>query len=204
MQLRDVVDQLHDHDGLADPSAAKRADLATLQERTDEVDYLDAGSQDLRIGGLVHQGGSRAVDRAVLLSNDRPSLVHRIAADVKHAPHNARADGHGNGLAGIDHLHAALEAVSGGHGNRPNPVVAKVLLNFEGQFSLPQQRDIVFDGQGVVDEGELIGKLDVHHWADDLNDFAFIHGIRFVRKSSVGWALSRGPWQRWRFPAVPW
>ena len=33
VQLRDVVDQLHDHDGLADAGAAERADLAALQER---------------------------------------------------------------------------------------------------------------------------------------------------------------------------
>ena len=35
--------------------------------------------------------------------------------------------------------------------------------------------DVVLDGQGVVDRWELVGKLDVHHRADDLNNFAFIH-----------------------------
>ena len=44
----DVVDQLHDHDGLADASAAKRADLAAFQERADQIDDLDSRRQDLR------------------------------------------------------------------------------------------------------------------------------------------------------------
>ena len=48
VQLRDVVDELHDDDGLADAGAAERTDLAPLQERTDEIDDLDSGRQDLR------------------------------------------------------------------------------------------------------------------------------------------------------------
>jgi len=48
VQLRDVVDELHDDHGLADAGAAERTDLASLQERTDEIDDLDSGRQDLR------------------------------------------------------------------------------------------------------------------------------------------------------------
>ena len=44
VQLGDVVDQLHDDDGLADAGAAERADLAALEERADQVDDLDARS----------------------------------------------------------------------------------------------------------------------------------------------------------------
>ena len=39
----DVVDQLHDDDGLADAGAAEQADLAALQVRLEQVDDLDAG-----------------------------------------------------------------------------------------------------------------------------------------------------------------
>ena len=63
VELGDVVDQLHDDDGLADPGAAEGADLAALQERADEIDDLDAGGQDLGRGGLVDQRRGGAVDR---------------------------------------------------------------------------------------------------------------------------------------------
>ena len=141
----------------------------------------------VRICGVVDwsiKRRGRAVDRAVFLSDDRPALVHGIAGDVKHAAHDAIADGHGDGLAGVEHLHAALEAVGRGHGHGADPIVAEVLLDFERQLGLPLEREVVFDGQGVVDGGELIGELDVHHRTDDLNDFAFIHAFRLVRKSS--------------------
>jgi hypothetical protein len=41
----DVVDELHDDDGLADAGAAEQADLAALQVRLEQVDDLDAPSR---------------------------------------------------------------------------------------------------------------------------------------------------------------
>ena len=49
MALRDVVDQLHDHDGLADARATERADFAALGERANQVDDFDAGLEDRRL-----------------------------------------------------------------------------------------------------------------------------------------------------------
>ena len=62
--LRDVVDQLQDHDGLADAGAAEEADLAALRIRRDQVDDLDAGLERLDAGRLVDELRRRAVDRA--------------------------------------------------------------------------------------------------------------------------------------------
>src|SRR6185295_8993740 len=44
-----VVDQLLNHDRLADARAAEEADLAALDERRDQVDHLDAGLEQLRL-----------------------------------------------------------------------------------------------------------------------------------------------------------
>ena len=63
VHLGDVVDQLHDDDGLADAGAAERADLAALGEGADQVDDLDAGLEHLRLGVLVEQRGGGAMDR---------------------------------------------------------------------------------------------------------------------------------------------
>ena len=43
VSLRDVIDELHDDNGLADSGATERPDFPTLRERTDEIDHLDAG-----------------------------------------------------------------------------------------------------------------------------------------------------------------
>ena len=55
VHLRDVIDQLHDDDGLANAGAAEGADFAALGEGTDQVDDFDAGFKHLRLGVLVDQ-----------------------------------------------------------------------------------------------------------------------------------------------------
>ena len=56
MLLGDVADELLDDDRLAHAGAAEDADLAALGERADEVDDLEAGLEDLGLGGLVLEG----------------------------------------------------------------------------------------------------------------------------------------------------
>jgi hypothetical protein len=46
----EVVDELHDDDGLADTRAAEQAGLAALDVGLEQVDDLDAGLEDLRLG----------------------------------------------------------------------------------------------------------------------------------------------------------
>ena len=55
----DVVDQLHDDDGLADAGAAERADLAAFRERTDQIDDFDAGLENLNLRVLLGQSRER-------------------------------------------------------------------------------------------------------------------------------------------------
>ena len=64
MRLGDVVDQLHDEDGLADARAAEQADLAALGVGREQVDDLDAGLEDLRLGRLLGIGRRRLVNGA--------------------------------------------------------------------------------------------------------------------------------------------
>ena len=56
--LGDVVDQLLDEHGLADAGAAEQADLAALGVWREQVDDLDAGLEDLRLGRLVDKAGA--------------------------------------------------------------------------------------------------------------------------------------------------
>ena len=63
MRLGDVVDQLLDDDRLADAGAAEQADLAAAGIGREQVDDLDAGDEDLRLGRLVDIGRRRLVDR---------------------------------------------------------------------------------------------------------------------------------------------
>ena len=67
VRLGDVVDQLHDQHGLADAGAAEQADLAALGVGREQVDDLDAGDQDFRLGRLIGVERRVLVDGAPLL-----------------------------------------------------------------------------------------------------------------------------------------
>ena len=121
------------------------------------------------------------MNRIVFLRGDRSALIHRFADDVEHPSHDSRSDGHRDGLAGVDDVVAAFETFAGAHGDGAHPVITEMLLDFErepGGFA----QDLELNGECVVDRGELVGKLDVHDRADDLNNFAFIHDwvLRFA------------------------
>ena len=49
----DVVNQFHDHNGLADAGAAEQPDLAAAQVRLEEVDDLDPRLEHLQLGRLI-------------------------------------------------------------------------------------------------------------------------------------------------------
>ena len=110
--LGDVVDQLHDDDGLADAGAAEETDLSALHERRDQVDDLDARLEDFRLRLEVRRspgacGGSASAARpsesAAPLSTGSPSTLRmRPSAGV--------ADRHRDRAAGVDDLHAAHDA----------------------------------------------------------------------------------------------
>ena len=134
----DVVDQLHDDDGLADAGAAEEADLATLQIGLEKVDDLDAGFEHLEIGRLVLEGRRRAVNRPALLRLHRAvGKIHRLAEHVQHPPQRLGADRHGDRLAEVLGAHAALHAVGRLHRDGADPVLAQVLLDLGNDIDLP-------------------------------------------------------------------
>src|SRR5690606_32656017 len=106
----DVVDQLLDQHGLADAGAAVEADLTTTGQGGDEVDDLDAGLEDLRLGLLLLEARGLTVDRHAL-AFDRAHVVQGRAEHVEQAAERAGADGNGDRPAGVDRGGAAAQAV---------------------------------------------------------------------------------------------
>ena len=126
--LGDVVDQLHDDDGLAHARAAEQADLAAAQVGLEQVDDLDAGLEHLEARGLVFERRRRAVNGEVRLGVDRAHFVHRLADHVQHAAQRLRAHRHFHRLAQADGLHAAHQAFGGLQRDGAHAAFADVLL----------------------------------------------------------------------------
>ena len=90
------------------------------------------------------------MDWIIFLCLNRTALIDGISRYVKHSAHDAFADGHLHWPTRILHLKSSLEAFGAGHGDRPDPFVAKMLLHLERQFHR-LIGDLVFNRQRVVD-----------------------------------------------------
>ena len=71
------------------------------------------------------------MDGHALVARHRAKLVHRLANDVEHAAQRPAANGHGDGAAEVDRLHAAHHAFGGLHGDAAHAAFAELLLHFQ-------------------------------------------------------------------------
>src|SRR5437868_15144481 len=130
----DVVDQLLDQHGLAEPGAAEQADLAPADERRDQVDHLHARLEDLGLRREVAERGRVAVDRPALDAGRLLLLVDRIADHVPEPAERLVDDRHGGRLARVDDVNATPEAVRRVHRDGSDAVVAEMLLDLGDQL----------------------------------------------------------------------
>ncbi len=93
---------------------------------------------------------------------------------LMHAAQRLFADGHADGTAEVDGLHAANHAVSGFHGHGADAAFAQVLLDLENYGNGRGHGEAVAgDAQRLIDgrHGRFF-KLDVYGGAGDLDYFA--------------------------------
>ena len=109
--LGDVVDQLLDEDGLADTSTTEQTDLTTTGVGGEEIDDLDTSDQNLSGGGLLGELGRVGVDGEELVGLDGSTLVDGVTSDVHDTSQGSRADGDGDGSAGVGSLGATDETL---------------------------------------------------------------------------------------------
>ena len=171
----DVVDQLHDDDGLADAGAAEQADLAALQVRLEQVDDLDAGLEHLQLGRLLLERRRVRGESASAPSTARadPGKSTGSPSTFSTRPSVSGPTGTEIGAPVSIDRHAARHAVGRLHRDRAHAVLAEVLLDLGDDVDLldagPALGD---DADGVVDLRQALGELDVDDRADDLNDLA--------------------------------
>src|SRR6266850_116615 len=171
MLLGNVVDELHDHDGFADPGATEQPDFPTLQKGLDQVDDLDAGLKHLRGGGLLLERGRKTMDGKPLIALDRAEFIHRLTDNVEHAAQRSGTDRYGDGATEVDCLHATHHAFGGLHGHATHAPLSQVLLHLEHDVDRLGNVEALADHANRLVNGRQtrFGELQVHCRAGDLN-----------------------------------
>ena len=171
MRLGDVVDQLLNEHGLADARAAEQADLAALRIRREQVDDLDAGDEDLRLGRLVGVLRRFRVDRHFGFGFHRAGFVDRFADDVDDAAEQAGTNRHGDRFAGVGDFLTADQTLGDVHGDRAHGVFTEMLRHFEHQAVAA-----VLRLERVQNRRQVAFKLHVDDGADDLGNASDLIG----------------------------
>ena len=133
VRSRDVVDQLHDQDGLAYTCAAEQTDLTALCVRADQVDDLDAGLEDLCRRDLVLKGRSGTVDGPALLCVGRGLIVYRVAQKVENTSQAFLADRNRDRTLRVDGIDSADQSVGGTHRDASDDIIADLLSHLGDQ-----------------------------------------------------------------------
>ena len=172
--LGDVVDQLHNNDGLAHACAAEQSDLAAAQVGLQQVDHLDARFEHLEARGLVLERRRRTVDRVMQLGIHRAHFVHRLADDVEHPPQRFRPHRHHHRLAQADSRHAAHQALGGLQRDGADAALADVLLHLADDIDGAGDRESLAGhaDRGIHQRNLSFRKFAVHGRSGHLDHFA--------------------------------
>jgi peptide chain release factor 1 len=169
--LRDVVDELHQHDGLAHPGTAEEPHLAALGIRGQQIHDLDAGLEHLHRGRLVDELRRRPVDRIGSRRLDGAPLVHGLADHVHDAAQRRGPHRHTDLVAGVRGGLPAHQALGGVHGDAADGVLAQVLGDLDDEVALLVVDARVGEPQGGEDLRELARReLHVQHRPHHLYD----------------------------------
>ena len=169
MLLGEIVDELLNQNGLADAGAAEQTRLAATDVGLEQVDGLNAGLEDLGLGGELVEMRCRVMDGIVLIDLGHGLAVDRLAHNIPNAAEGLGADGHLHRCAGVDRDDAALQAVGRRHGDGTNNTAGKLRLNLQDGADVTHRR-IGLDRERVVDRGDSAIELNVDDGADDTDD----------------------------------
>ena len=166
----DIVDKLHDENGLSDSGAAEESDFTALCVGADEVYDLDTGLENLRRALLLIVCGRGSVYRPARLCLGRGHIVHGVAEEVEHSSEALLTHRDGDRRACIDGVKSALQAVGRAHRDATRDRVAYVLHDLAGELFIA-----VLDRHGVqkIRKAPVL-KLDVEDRAENLDYFTYV------------------------------
>mmetsp|Transcript_68823 Transcript_68823/g.125562 ORF Transcript_68823/g.125562 Transcript_68823/m.125562 type:complete len:240 (+) Transcript_68823:931-1650(+) len=162
-----VVDKLHDDDGLADTCTSKEPDLTTLRVRRKKVDDLDARQELCCRGVHLCECGRRPVDRVESLRLNGAQLINRLTNDVNNPAQRLLTDGNLDWGTSVLHGLSTSEAICPVHGNGADHVLTQVLCNLQNQPVLE-----ALHLQSIEDWRQRTIKLNVDHGTNDLRNLA--------------------------------
>ena len=167
MSLSNIVDKLLNQYGLPDACTTKETNLSTTGVRSEQVNNLDTGLQDLCGGRLVNEGGRVGMNRAKFDALNWAAFIDWFTNDVHNTAQSALSDRNLDGSTSVYNLLPTDETLGAVHSNGSDRVLTKVSSNFEDKTTTVE----VLNLKSVEDGWQVLGlELNIHDGTDDRLD----------------------------------
>ncbi len=185
-----VIDQLHENDGLADAGAAEQADLPAAGIRSQEINDFDPRFESLDFRLLIDEFRRGTVNGVGFLGVDRTLFIYGLPDDVENASQRFFSDRYRDTRAGVHRVRAANQALRGVHRNATDGIFTQVLRHFDNEIPLHVADRGIADLERIVNwRQRAVGKFDVDDRSQNLGDLPHIH----LNFSSVQFLTSKLP-----------
>ena len=135
-----VVDHLGQQNGLTDAGTPEQPGLAAALQRHEHIDGLDAGLEDLALGGALRQRRRRAVYRAQFDIGEVRGAIDRLAEDVEHPGAYGLADRDLERAAGILDPGTPRQSLRGSHGDSADAMRIQLCPDLDQDLRLGRPR----------------------------------------------------------------
>ena len=131
MFFRDVIDQLHNGDGFANPCTAEKANLATLRDGHNEVNDFNARFKRIDRGRLISVTRGLAMNWQLMFGANGACFIHGVTQHIENPTKRRFPDWNRNRRAGAAHRETTFEPVTRTHRDASHNAVTQLLLHFE-------------------------------------------------------------------------
>ena len=168
MRFRNIVNQFHNQNGLADTSTAKQTNFTTLGIRCEQINNLNAGDKHFSFSGLLDKFRRFLVNGTSLVGTDITGFINRLANNIHNTTQCIFTYGYFNRVARIQNILTSHKTLCRVHGYGPNGALTEVLGYFKNE---PCIADFCFKTVQNFRQSRI--KSDVHNSADYLGYFAY-------------------------------
>ena len=176
MSLGDIVDELHDDDGFPTPAPPKAPTLPPLVKgQMRSITLIPVSRMFALVSCSTSEGAGRWIGY-FFVNSTGPRWSVGSPTTLKIRPRTLSPTGTEIGSDVLTTSIPPLKSLGRAHRDGADPVLTKVLLNFEGEFdgTLCSFETNLKRVEYLWEFPILWVELDIHNWTDDLDDFSCV------------------------------
>jgi hypothetical protein len=166
MELSDVVNKLHDKDGLADTGTTEKTNLTTFGVWAQKIDNLNTSDKKLFSGTLLLEGWSLSMDREEFGGVDRTALVDGLTDHINDSAESFGTDRHFDGVLSVSDGLSTNQTLGGVKSDGAHVIASQMLGDLKDEAVLS-----ALNLERIENGRKFTFELHIDDGADNLGNF---------------------------------